>query len=54
MLVYPLTTDLRPNKLHKVTTFKPIRKRLLSKEVEQQLRQAIVSGVYRPGDRLPS
>jgi len=37
-----------------VTTFKPIRKRLLSKEVEQQLRQAIVTGVYRPGDRLPS
>lgn len=37
-----------------MTTFKPIRKRLLSKEVEQQLRQAIVTGVYRPGDRLPS
>ena len=37
-----------------MATFKPIRKTLLSKEVEQQLRRSILTGVFSPGDRLPS
>jgi len=34
--------------------FEPVRKGLLPQEVERQLRAAILSGVYRPGDKLPS
>ncbi|MBW1668045.1 MAG: FadR family transcriptional regulator [Deltaproteobacteria bacterium] len=34
--------------------FKPIKKRIISKEVEQRLRQSILDGFYSPGDRLPS
>ncbi len=34
--------------------FKSLRKPLLSKEVERQLRASISAGVYKPGDKLPS
>ncbi len=36
-----------------MNTFKPIRKKIISKEVEQRLRQSILDGLYSPGDRLP-
>jgi DNA-binding FadR family transcriptional regulator len=39
---------------HKTSTFKPIRRPLLSEEVGQQIRQAILTGAYKLGDRLPS
>ena len=34
--------------------FKSLKKPILSKEVEEQLRQTINSGLYKPGDKLPS
>lgn len=34
--------------------FKSLKKPLLSKEVEEQLRQSISARIYRPGDKLPS
>jgi GntR family transcriptional regulator, transcriptional repressor for pyruvate dehydrogenase complex len=34
--------------------FKSLKKPLLSKEVEEQLRKSINSRIYKPGDRLPS
>jgi GntR family transcriptional repressor for pyruvate dehydrogenase complex len=37
-----------------MNTFKPIRKKVISKEVEEQIRQSILNRVYEPGDKLPS
>lgn len=37
-----------------MNTFKPIRKKVISKEVEEQIRQSILNRVYKPGDKLPS
>ncbi len=37
-----------------MTTFKPIKKTVVSKEAQQQLKEAITSGLYKTGDRLPS
>ena len=37
-----------------MATFRSIRKPLLSKEVEEQVRQSILNGIYKPGDKLPS
>ena len=35
-------------------TFRPIKTTHLSKEVEKQIRQSIVNGAYKPGDKLPA
>lgn len=37
-----------------VTTFKPARQKLLYEDVAAQLREAILSGRFGPGDRLPT
>ena len=37
-----------------MNSFKPIRKKIISKEVEHRLRQSILDGFYNPGDKLPS
>ena len=34
-------------------TFRPIKKMVLSREVEKQIRQSILNGTYSPGDKLP-
>jgi DNA-binding FadR family transcriptional regulator len=37
-----------------MNSFKPIRKKIISKEVEHRLRESILNGFYNPGDKLPS
>ena len=37
-----------------MTVFSSVKKPLLSKEVEEQLRKSINAGVYKPGDKLPA
>jgi GntR family transcriptional repressor for pyruvate dehydrogenase complex len=49
-----LTLDIIPYNIKSMNTFKPIRTKIISKEVEQRLRQSILDGFYSPGDRLPS
>lgn len=38
----------------KMVLFKPIRQGRISEEVVQQLKESILLGLFRPGDRLPS
>lgn len=46
-LVIPYRSDMKP-------TFQPIRSPRISEEVIAQLKSAILSGRYQPGDKLPS
>jgi GntR family transcriptional repressor for pyruvate dehydrogenase complex len=49
-----LTLDIIPYNIKSMNTFKPIKKKIISKEVEHRLRQSILDGLYSPGDKLPS
>lgn len=49
-----LTLDIIPHNTKSMNTFKPIRKKIISKEVGERIRQSILNSVYKPGDKLPS